>query len=73
MNKTLINFERQIGLGSTYAARVLGVAYQTYASYRNERRPLPLYHARHIRHFLMLPADVRKKELEVIANGNKTI
>lgn len=73
MNKTLIDFERQIGLGSTYAARVLGVAYQTYASYRNERRPLPRYHARHIRHFLMLPVDVRKKELEVITNGNKTI
>ena len=73
MNKTLIDFERRIGLGSTYAARVLGVAYPTYANYRNESRPLPRYHARHIRHFLMLPVDVRKKELEVITNGNKTI
>ena len=68
MNKTLINFERQIGLGSTYAARLLGVAYQTYASYRNGRRVLPAYHARHIKHFLLLPVDVRQKEIEELTH-----
>lgn len=74
MNKTLIHFEKQIGLGSTFAARLLGVAYQTYASYRNGRRELPLYHARHIRHLLLLPKDVLQKEIEDFAHGhgNKT-
>jgi hypothetical protein len=70
LNKTLVNFEKQIGLGSTYAARLLGVAYQTYASYKNERRKLPLYHARHIRCMLLLPKDVLQKEIEDFANGN---
>lgn len=71
MNKTLTHFEKQIGLGSTFAARLLGVAYQTYASYRNERRPLPNYHARHIRHLLLLPKDVLQKEIEDLPHGHR--
>lgn len=72
MNKTLISFEKKIGLGSTFAARLLGVAYPTYASYRNQSRELPLYHARHVRHLLLLQDDVLRREIEEIANGNDT-
>lgn len=47
-NKTLVAFERMCGVGPTRAARVLGVAYPTYAQYRSGRRELPLYHHLHI-------------------------
>ena len=57
MNETLITLERTIGLGATYAARLLGVAYPTYAQYRSGRRELPLYHQRHIE----LPAQLQKR------------
>lgn len=53
-NDLLIAFENATGLGSTYAARVLGIAYPTYAQYRSGRRPLQLYHARHIEALLLL-------------------
>lgn len=71
-HKTLINFEQHTGLGPTYAARFLGVAYQTYASYRNRRRALPLYHARHIRCILLLPSAVLTKEIKEHFNGKCT-
>lgn len=55
MNAILLRFEKSIGLGATYAARLLGVAYPTYAQYRSGRRELPLYHQRHIEALLRLP------------------
>lgn len=55
MNAILLCFEKSIGLGATYAARLLGVAYPTYAQYRSGRRELPLYHERHIEALLRLP------------------
>ena len=55
MNAILLRFEKSIGLGATYAARLLGVAYPTYAQYRSGRRELPLYHQRHIDALLRLP------------------
>lgn len=54
MNAILLRFEKSIGLGATYAARLLGVAYPTYAQYRSGRRELPLYHERHIEALLRL-------------------
>lgn len=48
MNDTLLNFEKQLSLGPTYAARLLGVAYPTYAAYRAGTRELPLYIERSI-------------------------
>lgn len=54
VNRLLLNFEKATGLGSTYAARLLGVAYPTYAQYRSERRELPLYHSKHIEVLLLL-------------------
>lgn len=53
MNQTLIEFEQRTGLGPTFAARLLGVAYPTYAHYRSGHRDLPTYHARHVAHLLL--------------------
>lgn len=55
MNPTILGFEKATALGPTYAARLLGVAYPTYAQYRSGRRPLQRYHERHIEALLLLP------------------
>ena len=65
VNKVLLNFERSTELGPTFAARLLGVAYPTYAQYRSERRELPLYHANHIEVLLLLSSA----NLEKVING----
>lgn len=71
MNSILLNFEKVTNLGPTFAARLLGVAYPTYAQYRSERRPLQKYHARHIEALLQLPKPVLHKLIERHANGDK--
>lgn len=50
----LLTLERRIALGPTYAARLMGLAYVTYAQYRSGRRDLQLYHQRHIEALLAL-------------------
>ena len=55
MNDTLLQFEKLTALGPTYAARLLGVAYPTYAQYRSGLRPLQRYHANHIQALSLLP------------------
>lgn len=47
-SEVIIEFEVRLGLGSTYACRIIGVSYPAYAKYRSGTRPLPLYHKRHI-------------------------
>lgn len=47
-NKVLIEFERHVGLGPAAACRLIGIAYPTYAAYRNESRPLQPYHRNHV-------------------------
>lgn len=71
MNETLLQFESETGLGPTYAARLLGVAYPTYAQYRSERRELPVYHQHHIEALLMLPQTSLGKLIKEHANGNR--
>lgn len=44
----LVEFEAMTGLGSTKACQLLGIAYPTYAAYRNCTRTLQPYHANHI-------------------------
>jgi len=46
--KQLVEFEALVGLGSTKACLILGIAYPTYAAYRNCSRPLQPYHRNHI-------------------------
>lgn len=48
-SKVLIEFEAAVGLGSTYACRILGVSYPAYAKYRSGTRALPLYHQNHVK------------------------
>lgn len=64
MNKILIKFEKATGLGSTGAARLLGVAYVTYAQIRAGDRPLKLYHQRHIEALLLLPRATLEKLID---------
>lgn len=54
VNETLINFEREVALGPTFAAKLLGVSYSIYAQYRSGRRPLQTYHRNHVRVLLRL-------------------
>lgn len=57
LNETLLKFERYSQLGPTYVARLLGVAYPTYAQYRSGRRELPLYHQNHIEVLYLLSKE----------------
>jgi len=69
-NETLLDFEQRTGLGPTYAARLLGTAYTTYAQYRNESRDLPKYHRLHIQAVLLLPrTSVEQLIQEHVRNG----
>lgn len=71
MNETLLRFEDTTGLGPTFAARLLGVAYVTYAQYRNGSRPLQLYHERHIEALSCLAPRARQKLIEEHAYGDR--
>lgn len=67
MNTILIRFEKQVDLGPTYAARLLGVAYPTYAQYRSGRRSLPQYHRNHIDALLALSPEALRRQIETYA------
>lgn len=67
----LLRLEQRIALGPTYAARMMGLAYVTYAQYRSGRRALQLYHERHIEALLALPAAELTRITQEHAYGNK--
>ncbi len=67
MNPIIIDFEFHTGLGPTYAARFLGVAYSTYAEYRRGTRSLPKYIHRHIQTVYLLSNDVLNEQLNKYA------
>ena len=69
-NPILIDFERRIKRGPTFAARVLGMPYITYAQYRSGARPFKLFHQRHIEVILLLPREAREVYIEGILNGD---
>lgn len=69
MNPILLQFEAHVRLGPTYAARLLGIAYPTYAQYRSGRRPLPHYHQNHIQALRLLPEAALRALIEEHANG----
>lgn len=71
MNEILLHFEKATGLGPTFAARLLGVAYPTYAQYRSERRELPKYHHHHIEALLLLPHTSLAKLIKEHASGDR--
>ena len=67
----LLTLERRIALGPTYVARLMGLAYVTYAQYRSGRRELQLYHQRHIEALLVLPEGRLAELVKEHAHGNK--
>lgn len=64
INQTLLRFEQRTKLGPTYAARLLGLAYVTYAQCKSGARPLQTYHERHVEALLLLPAVALSKLIE---------
>ena len=68
---TLIDFETRTGLGPTYAARLLGIPYISYAQYRNGTRPVKTTLTYHIEVLLLLDKRVLKDRIERIANGDQ--
>lgn len=69
-NPILIDFEQRIQRGPTFAARVLGMPYITYAQYRSGVRPFKLVHRRHIEVILLLPAETRETYIEGVLSGD---
>lgn len=73
MNQMLLQLEQVTGLGPTKAARLLGLAYPTYAQNRSGYRPLQLYHERHIEAVLLLSRRdlTRLIERHISGDSNK--
>jgi hypothetical protein len=69
---TLVDFEQRIGLGSTGAARLLGLPYITYAQYRSGERQLKTCHVRHIEALLLLQPSSLSTLIESYTNGSRT-
>jgi hypothetical protein len=63
-NAILLDFERRTRLGPTFAARLLGLPYVSYAQYRSRTRELKLCHIRHIEVILLLDPDVLQRLIE---------
>lgn len=68
VNDTLLAYEKLYALGPVAAARVMGVAYVTYAQVRSGQRPLQLYHERHLQALMLLPAAARNRLIKEHAN-----
>jgi protein tyrosine phosphatase (PTP) superfamily phosphohydrolase (DUF442 family) len=62
VNTLLLELEKNYAIGPTFAARLLGVAYPTYAAYRSGSRALQLYHERHVQS-LMMHSDAQRQQL----------
>jgi len=63
-NKTLVKFERHLGLGPPQACKVIGIAYATYAAYRNCSRELQPYHANHVADIMRLPVRLLQQVIK---------
>jgi hypothetical protein len=69
--KLLVEFEALVGLGPTQACQVLGIAYSTYAAYRNGGRPLQPYHRNHIEVIGRLSRRALSQLIDERTNGEK--
>lgn len=65
----LVDFERRLALGPTFAARVLGLPYISYAQYRAQTRELKHFHKRHIEVILLLPKPLRDQYIGKVLDG----
>lgn len=70
-NQVLIGFETHADLGPTFAAKLIGVAYPTYAAYRSGSRDLPDYHRNHVQALLLLPPKALDDLIEEHVHGAK--
>jgi len=71
MNAILVEFEKRNGIGPTYAARLLGIAYPTYAAYRSDSRVLPRYHFCQIRAISFMGDADRAQYIKENAYGTR--
>lgn len=62
VNRFLVNFENLLGVGPVRTAKVLGIAYPTYAAYKSGARALPTYCKLHCDALRDHPDLVRKIE-----------
>lgn len=69
----LVDFETRAGLGPTFAARLLGIPYISYAQYRNHSRPLKPTLTYHMEVLLLLDSRVLKARIERIVHGDEKI
>jgi hypothetical protein len=70
--KLLADFEALVGLKPAQACQLLGIAYSTYAAYRNCGRPLQPYHHNHIADISLiakLSSRALKKLIDERING----
>jgi hypothetical protein len=66
----LVDFETRTGLGPTYAARLLGIPYISYAQYRNHTRPLKQQLVFHMDVLLLLDKRALNERIERLAYGS---
>lgn len=67
--QALVDFEAVLGLDPPQACQVIGIAYSTYAAYRNCSRPLQQYHQYHIEDIARLPRRALAQLIDERING----
>lgn len=70
-NQTLVNFERRVRLGPTFAARLLGMPYISYAQCRNGTRVLKQHHEYHIEVLLLLTEETLMQRIKEVCHGER--
>jgi hypothetical protein len=69
--QALVDFEDMLGLDPPQACQVIGIAYSTYAAYRNCSRPLQQYHRNHIEDIGRLSRRALTQLIDERINGKK--
>lgn len=69
-NPVLLDFETRTQLGPTFAARVLGIPYISYAQYRSGARKMKLSMERHIEVILLLSERARADHIRKVLDGH---
>lgn len=70
-NPILADFEKRTNLGPTFAARLLGVPYISYAQYRAGSRQMKLSMLRHIEVILLLSERARADHIRKALHGTE--
>jgi len=68
-NALMAKFEAHTGLGPTFAARLLGLPYISYAQYRNGSRTLKACHRYHMEVLMLLDEGTLKERIDEVFNG----